>query len=146
MLYSAVLEVDERVTLLGYTSDPKQSERAVQFDDSGKVVKGYDGAEHAEGSVVKGMSGEAVNILKKVDEEQVERDLRKLYNEGIRVLAVVLMHAFTYPGASPRLNCERRPPNTLLTPVASQNMSSRSPASPRRSASSTSRSRPPPSR
>lgn len=101
VLYSTVLEVDERVTLLGYTSDPKHPERAVKFDQAGKVVKGYDGAEHTEGSVVKGMSGEAVHILKKVDEEQVERDLRKLYDDGIRVLAIVLMHAFTYPGASP---------------------------------------------
>ncbi|BGO97667.1 putative 5-oxoprolinase (putative) [Rhodotorula toruloides] len=97
VLYSSVLEVDERVTLLGYTSDPKHPERAVKFDEEGKVAKGYDGAEHAEGSVVKGMSGEAVHILKKVDEEQVERDLRKLYDDGIRVLAIVLMHAFTYP-------------------------------------------------
>lgn len=97
VLYSKVLEVDERVTLVGYTSDPKQAERAVQFDDDGKIVRGYDGEEHAEGTVVRGMSGEAVQILQKVDEAKVEADLRALFDEGYRSLAVVLMHSFTYP-------------------------------------------------
>lgn len=101
VLYSRVLEVDERVTLLGYTSDPNAASRAVQFSTDGKVEKGYDGESHEEGSVVKGLSGEAVQILKRVDEEEVERDLRKLYDEGYRSLAVVLMHSFTFPGTSP---------------------------------------------
>lgn len=74
-LYSKVLEVDERVTLVGYTSDPQAEENAVVFDvdENGneKVVRGYrgkgwDGAGDAEGpgKVVKGLSGEAVRILK----------------------------------------------------------------------------------
>ena len=70
-LYSTVTEVDERVTLVGYTSDPKAEEHAVQFDDEGKVVRGYrgkgwDGVADAEwpGRIVKGLSGEAVRILK----------------------------------------------------------------------------------
>jgi hypothetical protein len=88
------------VTLLGYTSDPNASSRAVQFSEDGKsVTRGYDGEEHEEGTVVKGLSGEAVQILKRVDEEQVEQDLRALYDEGYRSLAVVLMHSFTYPGS-----------------------------------------------
>ncbi|GAA6037141.1 hypothetical protein JCM8097_008756 [Rhodosporidiobolus ruineniae] len=97
VLYDSVLEVDERVTLLGYSMDPKAKERAVQFDEEGKVTKGYDGEEHEEGSVVRGLSGEAVQILKKVDEKEVEKGLKKLYEEGYRSLAVVLMHSFTYP-------------------------------------------------
>lgn len=77
-LYSAVVEVEERVTLLGYTSDPKAAEHAVQFDDDGKVKRGYRGAgwdekreesEHAE--VVRGLSGEAVQILKKPGKCQI---------------------------------------------------------------------------
>lgn len=42
-LYSEVLEVDERITLVGYTSDPAAEEHAVQFDDNGSVTKGYSG-------------------------------------------------------------------------------------------------------
>ncbi|BGP37830.1 hypothetical protein JCM10449v2_001752 [Rhodotorula kratochvilovae] len=97
VLYSTVVEVDERVTLLGYTSDPRQADRAVQFDEAGKVQKGYDGEEYEEGTVVRGLSGEAVQIIERVDEGKVEQDLRKLYDEGYRSLAVVLMHSFTFP-------------------------------------------------
>lgn len=74
-LYSDVLEIDERVTLVGYTSDPKAAEHALQFDDDGKVVRGYrgpgwDGEGDAEGpgEIVKGISGEAVRILRKPSE------------------------------------------------------------------------------
>ncbi|KAL8283634.1 hypothetical protein RQP46_005429 [Phenoliferia psychrophenolica] len=97
VLYSTVLEVDERVTLLGYTSDPNRVERAVVFSEDGKVEKGYDGEVYAEGEVVRGLSGEAVQILKKIDVEGIEKDLQKLYDEGYRSLAIVFMHAFTYP-------------------------------------------------
>lgn len=71
-LYSDVLEVNERVTLVGYTSDPKADEHAVQFDEDGKIVRGYrgpgwDGEGDAEGpgEIVRGISGEAVRILKR---------------------------------------------------------------------------------
>ena len=70
-LYSTVIEVDERVTLVGYTSDPQAEANAVQFDEDGKIVKGYrgagwDGIGNAEGpgEIVRGISGEAVRILK----------------------------------------------------------------------------------
>ena len=62
MLYNNVLEVDERVTLVGYTSDPHFSETQVQFDAEGKVVSAH------EGEIVRGISGEAVRILKKPGE------------------------------------------------------------------------------
>src|SRR4051812_48152185 len=38
-LYGAVLEVDERVTLVGYTSDPQAEENMVRFDEAGEVVR-----------------------------------------------------------------------------------------------------------
>jgi 5-oxoprolinase (ATP-hydrolysing) len=71
-LYEHVVEVDERVTLVGYTSDPHAEEHRVVFDEDGKIVraysgKGWDGVGAAEGpgEVVRGISGEAVRILKK---------------------------------------------------------------------------------
>ena len=85
--------------MLGYTSDPKRDERAVVFDDDGKVVKGYDGESYPDGEVVKGMSGEAVRIMKRVDKAAVRHDLQRLFDQGYRSLAIVLMHSFTYPGA-----------------------------------------------
>lgn len=121
-LYSEVLEVDERVTLVGYTSDPEASRHGVQFDENGKVIRGYrgpgwDGEGYAEGpgEVVKGISGEAVRILKRpgeytirspltvvsnqffVDAERIRADLKRLYDTGYRSIAIVLVHSYTFP-------------------------------------------------
>jgi 5-oxoprolinase (ATP-hydrolysing) len=99
-----VVEVDERVTLVGYSSDPNAEANAVQFDDAGNVKKGYtgegwDGKGNAEGpgEIVKGLSGEAVRILKKPDLDSVRRDLLKLHAEGYRSLAIVFAHSYTFP-------------------------------------------------
>ncbi|KAJ7662918.1 Hydantoinase/oxoprolinase-domain-containing protein [Mycena rosella] len=90
-LYSTVVEV----TLVGYTSDPKAEEHAVQFDAQGKVERGYrgkgwDAEGHAEGpgEVVQGLSGEAVRIM---------RAPTALYGEGFRSLAIVFAHSDTFP-------------------------------------------------
>ncbi|KAG6919707.1 hypothetical protein DXG01_002653 [Tephrocybe rancida] len=102
-LYSTVVEVDERVTLVGYTSDPQAEAHAVQFDQDGNVSKaysgkGWDGEGNAEGpgDIVKGISGEAVRILKRPDIDAVKRDLQKLYDEGYRSLAIVFVHSYTF--------------------------------------------------
>ena len=70
-LYSTVLEVDERVTLVRYTSDPlfRVEEHVIQFDDGSRpgIKRGYrgqgwDGVGDAEGpsEIVRVLSGEAV--------------------------------------------------------------------------------------
>jgi len=103
-LYSTVVEVDERVTLVGFTSDPHAEENAVQFHEDGSVKRGYtgagwDGHGHAEGpgEIVRGLSGEAVRILQKPDLDAVKRDLQELYAEGYRSLAIVFVHSYTFP-------------------------------------------------
>jgi 5-oxoprolinase (ATP-hydrolysing) len=58
VLYERVIEVDERVTLVGYTSDPNF--KPVKFDDQDQPI-----GQELEGEIVKGVSGEAVRILKK---------------------------------------------------------------------------------
>jgi 5-oxoprolinase (ATP-hydrolysing) len=70
-LFTEIVEVDERVTLVGYSSDPQAEQHAVQFGDDGKVTRnyqgnGWDGENVGEGpgEVVRGVSGEAVRILK----------------------------------------------------------------------------------
>lgn len=118
VLYQGVLEVDERVTLVGYTSDPNARENAVQFDlESGqqddyatKITKPYSGTDQPPSAydqngrptgspeIVRGISGEAVAILKKPDEALLKKQLHALYHDhGYRSLAVVLMHSYTYP-------------------------------------------------
>lgn len=138
VLYSKTIEIDERVTLVGYTSDPRRVERAVKFSEDGKVEKGYDGETYEEGEVVRGLSGEAVRILKRVDEDAVRKQLQEVYDEGYRSLAIVFMHSFTYPGSSS--------PSPFAFPnLLSQITSNSSPQSPPLSASPTSPSPPSPS-
>jgi 5-oxoprolinase (ATP-hydrolysing) len=121
-LYSTVVEIDERVTLVGYTSDPQAEEHNVIFDEDGRIKRGYrgkgrDGKGDAEGPgrIVQGISGEAVRILKVpgelvlpqpitcsptqpfIDEPVIRADLQKLYNDGFRSVAVVLAHSYTFP-------------------------------------------------
>lgn len=97
-LYGDVIEVDERVTLVGYTSDPEQHDHAVQFDASGKVARAYSGPGSqngpGEGQIVRGMSGEAVQVLKALDKEVVKADLQAVYDKGYRSVAVVLAHSY----------------------------------------------------
>lgn len=104
-LYSEVVEVDERVTLVGYTSDPKSEENAIQWNDDGSsIIRGYrgpgwDGEGNAEGpgDIVRGISGEAVRILKRPDLDLVRQDLQRLYDSGYRSLAIVFVHSYTFP-------------------------------------------------
>ncbi|MBN9496127.1 MAG: hydantoinase B/oxoprolinase family protein [Alphaproteobacteria bacterium] len=37
------------------------------------------------------------NVLRTLDEAAAERDLRKIYDQGIRALAIVLLHGYRYP-------------------------------------------------
>lgn len=93
-LYGDVIEVDERVTLVGYTSDPHATEHAVKFLENGEAIQSYsgEGVQHGvEG--VRGMSGEAVQVLQALDEEAVEKDLKALFEQGYRSIAVVLAHS-----------------------------------------------------
>ncbi|KAM0755615.1 5-oxoprolinase [Meredithblackwellia eburnea MCA 4105] len=89
VLYNQVIEVDERVTLVGATADPDFV--SVSFDSEGKAVGSV------EGDVVRGLSGEAVRIMKKPDSVKVAEDLQKLYDAGIRCLAICLLHSYTFP-------------------------------------------------
>ena len=96
-LYGDVVEVDERVTLVGYTSDPEHASHSVKWGEDGSVAAAYGGigAQNGlgQGSVVQGLSGEAVQILKELDEEAVRSDLLKVYESGVRSVAVVLAHS-----------------------------------------------------
>jgi 5-oxoprolinase (ATP-hydrolysing) len=87
------------VTLVGYASDPRRREREVLFDEQGRVKRQYDGeAVELQGEVKQGLSGEAVRILREPDLDKIREDLQALYDDGIRSLAIVFLHSYTYPG------------------------------------------------
>jgi 5-oxoprolinase (ATP-hydrolysing) len=110
VLYAEVVEVDERVTLLGYTSDPKQAERAVRFNEAGHVERGYDGTDDR-ADIVRGLSGEAVKVLKRPDEIAVRKSLQELYDRCVRggVRFVRLRRQAGISGRWPSFSCIHTP-------------------------------------
>lgn len=89
VLYEVVVEVDERVTLEDYAEDP---ERHVT-----KVDVSVESDEAKTAELVMGLSGEAVRILRRPNRDEVVRQLRDVYDRGIRSIAVCLMHGYTFP-------------------------------------------------
>lgn len=81
VLYQAVVEIDERVTLEDYAEDPERSITNVQDDTD----------------LVRGLSSEAVRILKRPVENEIKSQLEDLYASGYRSIAVCLVHGYTFP-------------------------------------------------
>ncbi len=72
-LYEHVVEVDERVRLLDKDEQPTGD------------------------SIVKGVTGEYLEILKKPDLTTIHQELQRLKADGITSIAVVCMHSYTFP-------------------------------------------------
>ncbi|PSR89042.1 Hydantoinase B/oxoprolinase-domain-containing protein [Coniella lustricola] len=89
VLYSDVVEIDERVTLEDYAEDP------TRHATKAKAKAGT--AEAGQSELVMGLSGEAVRVLERPDEQRIRQQLQKVYDNGIRSIAVCLMHAYTFP-------------------------------------------------
>jgi 5-oxoprolinase (ATP-hydrolysing) len=88
VLYKAVVEIDERVTLEDYAEDPERNVTEASEMNS-------DGGEKS--SLVKGLSGETVRILSRPKEDRIRDQLMEIYDSGIKSIAVCLMHSYTYP-------------------------------------------------
>lgn len=84
VLYEKVIEVDERVTLEDYAEDPER--HVTEVSD-----------QTADAGMVRGLSGEAVRILKRPSEAEVRSQLQNLRREGFKSIAVCLVHGYTYP-------------------------------------------------
>lgn len=87
VLYQEVVEIDERVTLEDYAEDPERNitETAPREQNS------------SDAQIVRGLSSEAVRILKRPEEDRVRTQLQQIYDRGIRSIAVCLMHGYTFP-------------------------------------------------
>ncbi|KAI5289977.1 hypothetical protein KEM54_002763 [Ascosphaera aggregata] len=78
VIYEKVIEVDERVTLKGYSENPYPT----------PIEEGE--------NIVRGVTGEHVEILKRPDLERVKEDLQSLWDEGFRSIAILLLHSYTF--------------------------------------------------
>ncbi|KAJ1964190.1 hypothetical protein IWQ62_003003 [Dispira parvispora] len=83
VLYEAVVEVDERVTLEGHTSGSATGVVDTLADNSPDCVQG--------------LSGEQVRILQPLNLTEVRQRLQGLYQYGYRSIAVCLAHSYTFP-------------------------------------------------
>lgn len=89
VLYSEVVEIDERVTLEDYAEDPHRT--ATKADAKAGTVE----AETAD--LVMGLSGEAVRILRRPERDTIRAQLQKIFDQGIKSIAVCLLHGYTFP-------------------------------------------------
>lgn len=89
VLYSDVVEINERVTLEDYAEDPRRT--------ASKTNAKAGTAEAKTADLVMGLSGEAVRILQRPEEERIRQQLQGVYDKGIKSVAVCLMHAYTFP-------------------------------------------------
>ena len=89
VLYESVVEIDERVTLEDYAEDPEQKLTSTN------VCAGS--LEAATSELVRGTSGETVRILRRPNHNAIQIQLQKIFNTGLRSLAVCLMHGYTFP-------------------------------------------------
>lgn len=87
VLYQKVVEIEERVTLEDYAEDPERN--VTQTEPRERSTP--------ESELIQGLSGEAVRILQRPSEEKIRSQLQDVYDEGIRSIAVCLMHGYTYP-------------------------------------------------
>lgn len=90
LLYTKVVEVDERITLAESTSYKRGSNDEV-------LNKNESSHDNIETSIVTGISGEKVRVLQKLDLPAVVKSLQQTYDEGYRSVAICLLHSYTFP-------------------------------------------------
>ncbi|KAK3941221.1 Hydantoinase B/oxoprolinase-domain-containing protein [Diplogelasinospora grovesii] len=91
VLYSTVVEIDERVTLEDYAEDPER--RATKSEVKGGTAEAADPSNE----LVMGLSGEAVRILQRPQRETIRSQLQEVHDSGIKSIAVCFMHGYTFP-------------------------------------------------
>ncbi|KAH7114005.1 Hydantoinase B/oxoprolinase-domain-containing protein [Dactylonectria estremocensis] len=81
-LHSAVVEVEERITIEDYELNPFPIDKDTALQDP---------------NLVQTNSGEIIRLLKRPDIAKVREQLRQIYGEGYTSLAISFMHAYLYP-------------------------------------------------
>jgi 5-oxoprolinase (ATP-hydrolysing) len=74
--------VDERVTLAEYSAGVTNSRKV---------------AEESNSSIVKGITGESLQIIQTPQLDQLKPQLETLYQKGFRSVAICLLHSYAFP-------------------------------------------------
>lgn len=84
-LYTKVIEVDERVTIEGFS------------EGGGDKLK-QDIDVNSDPQLVTGVTGDVIRVQRKPDYVKIENQLQDLYNEGtVDTIALSLLHSYAYP-------------------------------------------------
>lgn len=67
-------------------------DRVVEIDERVQLVQ-----DKADTTLQRGITGESIRILQPLDLAAVTTQFQQLYHDGIRSLAIVLMHSYTFP-------------------------------------------------
>jgi 5-oxoprolinase (ATP-hydrolysing) len=81
VLYSEVVEIEERVTVEDSAKDPFPYKIDVSLDPSLQV----------------GKSGDILRVLTPLNIERTRKSLENLYSRGFRTLSICLAHSYTFP-------------------------------------------------
>ena len=81
VLYSEIVEIDERVTMEDSAKDPFPEDIDVSSDAALRT----------------GTSGDVIRILTPLNIEKTKRSLAELFSRGYRSLSVCLAHSYTFP-------------------------------------------------
>ncbi|KAF5590553.1 uncharacterized protein FSUBG_10769 [Fusarium subglutinans] len=80
-LFKEVLEIDERITLYDST------EESTGLSNADKELLG----------LKRGVGGEYTQVIKPIDIEGAKHGLQGLFDQGVRALAITLLHSYTFP-------------------------------------------------
>ncbi|XXG98470.1 hypothetical protein Hte_004794 [Hypoxylon texense] len=81
-LHEKVVKIDERATIEDYDLNPFPMDKKADLVDP---------------DLVHTQSGEITRVLKRVNTEEVQKNLQSLLDEGYSSIAVAFMHSFIYP-------------------------------------------------
>lgn len=82
VLYSEVVEVDERVTIEGFDED---------------VDGHFPAQDEVPGLLERGINGQLIRILKPLEDEAVLAPLQGIREKGIETIAICFTHSYAYP-------------------------------------------------
>ncbi|KAJ4490584.1 Hydantoinase B/oxoprolinase-domain-containing protein [Lentinula aciculospora] len=82
LLYETVVEIDERVTIPTSSEDPESpSSSDFNFNTS----------------VVRGLTGDIVQIIRRPDSSRIKAQLKSLHDSGFSSIAIALLHSYIFP-------------------------------------------------
>lgn len=81
LLYESVYEIDERVTIEGYSENKSEEVFDVENDPQ----------------LVVGTSGEIIRVLKTPEESKIQATLDAIWDSGVRSLSISLLHSYIFP-------------------------------------------------